>query len=373
MSSHIERGLAAMMAGREGAGSGDGGHDGAGRQGAGHEAPGFGDADRVDIGFIGPGGADEAARLHEPVLLADVVRLLGRPGARYLDLTLGMGGHAQALLEAGGPGAELLGLDRDAEAIELARMRLASFGDRVHLVHCRASQAGQVLFDLGWKHVDGVLADLGPSSFQMDRDRRGFSFDSGRIDMRMDQGRGRSGLDLLERWTEAELADVLRRFGEEPLARRYASAIKAAVNAGSLGSARDLAAVIERAAGPARTAKARVHVATKVFMALRIAVNDELSELDRILERAPSWLAPGGRLAVISFHSLEDRKVKQAFRSLADPAAEVPPDLPVTADQLGQGEFRLVTRKAVRPSGQEEAANSRSRSAKLRVLERRPV
>ncbi len=321
-----------------------------------------------DAGREGVGrGAAGGQVAHDPVLLEEVVGFLARPGARIVDLTLGLGGHAAALLEASGPEAQLLGLDRDREMLDLAAQRLAVFGERVVLRQARASQAGALVEEVGWRgRVTAVLADLGVSSVQLLARDRGFSFESDApLDMRMDRSGGPTARQLLRRWTRQELAEVLRRYGEVAQAGRVARAIKEADEAGRLRSCRELAEVVA-AARP--RAKERLHPATQVFMALRIAVNRELEELEAILEQAPRWLDVGGRLAVISFHSLEDRLVKERFRALAEPHRTLPPDLPVR--DLPRADFRLVTRKPVRPRAEEAARNSRSRSARLRVIER---
>ncbi len=312
-------------------------------------------------------GATGGQVAHEPVLLGEVVGFLARPGARILDLTLGLGGHAAALLDASGSEARLLGIDRDQEMLELAAQKLATFGERVRLRQARASQVGALVEEMGWRgRVTAVLADLGVSSAQLLARDRGFSFDSDApLDMRMDRSRGPTARELLRRWTRQELAEVLRRYGEVAQAGRIARAIKEADEAGRLRSCRELAEVV---AAVRPRARGRVHPATQVFMALRIAVNQELEELGAILEQAPEWLEVGGRLAVISFHSLEDRLVKERFRALAEPERDLPPDLPIR--ELPEARFRLVTRRPVRPRSEELGRNPRSRSAKLRAVER---
>jgi 16S rRNA (cytosine1402-N4)-methyltransferase len=316
---------------------------------------------------------------HLPVLVDEVVDLLGvRPGGRYVDATLGLGGHTRAVLQASGPNGVVVGLDRDEEAAEIAKARLEdelgeSAGERLIVRLARFGRLDDVLEELGWGRgeVDGLIADLGVSSYQLDRDARGFGLDSGsELDMRMDRA-GITARELIEELSVDELAALLQRFGEEPMARKYSRAMKKAAGRGELRTGRDLAGVVEKAAGPARVSRARRHVATRVFMALRIAVNEELDELDALLARGPRWLKRGGRMAVISFHSLEDRAVKKAFNKLTRPQADVPAGLPLRESELPRPDFTLVTPKPILPSADEQQANPRSRSAKMRVLERR--
>lgn len=289
---------------------------------------------------------------HAPVLLDDVLDVLApRPGALFVDGTLGRGGHAEALLARG---VRLVGLDRDPDAIDAVRARL---GDAVELHHAPFSRIPEVLGD---RRADGVLLDLGVSSPQLDRPERGFSFRAdGPLDMRMDPTRGEPVSAFLERCTSEELADVLWRYGEERQSRRVARAI---VGARPLRGTAHLAEVVARALPPDK----RIHPATRTFQALRIWVNDELGELDDALARVPECLAAGGRFAVIAFHSLEDRRVKDAFRRLAGEGAPV--DLygkPVVPPR-----FRLVERRARK--GEDRDVNPRARSARLRTLERLP-
>jgi len=288
--------------------------------------------------------------MHTPVLLGEVLDLLRPvPGRRFIDATIGFGGHAAALLERLVPGGRLLGIDRDAEALAAARERLAGFGGHVELVHGDFRNIAEHAERLGAAGADGVLLDLGVSSYQLETDVRGFSFGlDGPLDMRMDQSRGRTAREIVARSGARELERLLRDYGEERYARRIARAI--VEQRGQLRTTRDLASLIERVV-PRR--ERRLHPATRTFQALRIAVNDELGALEAALGSLPRWLAPGGRLAVVSFHSLEDRIVKRTFR-----------------DYAKAGELALVTRKPVRASSGEAAANPRSRSSRLRVAER---
>ena len=288
--------------------------------------------------------------MHLPVLVGEVLDLL-RPGAgrRFIDATIGLGGHAEALLERLMPTGRLLGTDRDAEALAVARERLARFGDHLELVHGDFRQLADHAARLGGEGADGVVLDLGVSSYQLDTAERGFSFNlEGPLDMRMDPTAPTTARTLLLRSSAAELERILRDYGEERYARRIARAIHE--HRRDLRTTGDLASLVERVV-PRR--EGRLHPATRTFQSLRIAVNDELGALDEALSTLPRWLAPGGRVAVIAFHSIEDRIVKRAFR-----------------EHAAAGEVAIVTRKPVRPSEAEVAANPRSRSSRLRVAER---
>jgi 16S rRNA (cytosine1402-N4)-methyltransferase len=299
---------------------------------------------------------------HISVLLDAVVSAL-LPAARVVDGTLGAGGHARALL-AGGAG-ELLGLDADPLAISIARQTLAPFAERAHLVHRSYERMAEEAAALGWSGVDAIVLDLGVSSMQFDRAERGFAFlQDGPLDMRFDpQGERPSAADLVNHLDEAELADLIYNYGEEHHSRRLARAI---VAGRPFQTTRELAAVIERAQ-PRRPGD-KLHPATRTFQALRIAVNDELGAVERVLPLAIDLLRPGGRLAVISFHSLEDRLVKQAFK-LASTDCICPPRVPVCVCGH-RASVRLLTRKPQVADAAEVAQNPRSRSAKLRVVEK---
>jgi 16S rRNA (cytosine1402-N4)-methyltransferase len=288
---------------------------------------------------------------HAPVLAAEVVRLMQpRPGGFYVDGTLGLGGHTRALVEAGA--GFVLGLDRDGEALEAARARLGDVADRVGFVHEDYRRLTGVLAARHRTEVDGVLVDLGVSSMQLDDSSRGLSFrEAGPLDMRFDRSRGETLAVKLAGTDEAELADVIHRFGEERHARRVARAMLAARDRGALADTGALAAVVRRAAGGGRWQ--RIDPATRTFQALRIWVNDELDGLEAFLEAACRILARGGRLVVLAFHSLEDRVVKHTFRRLAS-----------------GGSAALVTRRPIVPGEDERARNPRSRSARLRALEK---
>ncbi len=286
---------------------------------------------------------------HVSVLLAETLELLAvRPGGLYVDGTVGLGGHAEAVLRASAPDGRLVGLDRDGETLERARARLAPFGERVRL---EQGDYREIPERLAGEKADGILLDLGISSVQLDDAERGFSFQAeGPLDMRMDRSSGETAADVVNRTRESELADLLHEYGEEPAARRIARAIAFARERKPLATTRELADVVRRAAP--RSRRPGLHPATRTFQALRIRVNRELDGLGEAFERAACCLAPGGRMAVIAFHSLEDRASKEAFRALS-----------------GRG-FRLLTRKPVRPGEDEVRANPRARSARLRALRR---
>jgi 16S rRNA (cytosine1402-N4)-methyltransferase len=311
-----------------------------------------------------PGGADGSR--HEPVLAAEVIAyLMVRPGGTYLDGTVGGGGHAARILEAGNPNARLLGLDRDPEAIARAARRLHAFGTRATLRHGSFAELEDLADGAGFGRFDGVLLDLGISSDQLSDSARGLSFAvDGPLDMRLDPGSEVTAAELVNGMTESELADLLFAFGEEPRSRRIARAI---VHARPIASTTALAAVVARGSG---YRGGRTHPATRTFQALRIAVNEELATLRTGLAAVERRLAPGGRAAVISFHSLEDRIVKETFRQSAR-GCTCPPGLPAcVCGRLPT--LRVITRRPVTPGPAELAANPRSRSAKLRVAERLP-
>jgi len=295
--------------------------------------------------------------------------MLGPPWPRVMvDGTLGGGGHAEALLEAGVE--RYIGIDRDPAALKAAGERLKGFGDRVSLHHGRFSSLPAILEAEGIRHVDGLLVDLGVSSHQLDASERGFSFRfEGPVDMRMDPSRGPTALAWLAETDTEELTDILRRYGEIPGARRIANAILAARRAGELETTQDLKRVVEKTA-PAALKRRKVHPATMVFQALRIALNEEMKELEELLEMIPEIVAPGGKVAVISFHSLEDRRVKRAFRALAGRAPR--PEGPVFEPDPVP-EFEELNRKPLVAADEETRQNPRARSAKLRGIRRKRV
>ncbi|MGD8398134.1 MAG: 16S rRNA (cytosine(1402)-N(4))-methyltransferase RsmH [Anaerolineae bacterium] len=305
----------------------------------------------------------EESREHIPVLLDEALSALRlRPGGRYIDATLGAGGHAAAILEASAPDGTLLGLDADATAVAYAREILRPFGDRVTLWTSNFRHLQSVAAALTFDEVDGILMDLGLSSRQLADASRGFAFSQdGPLDMRMNREQGKTAADLVNRLPEPELADVLYYYGEERQSRRIARAI---IGARPISTTGELAEAVTAAVGR----RGRIHPATRTFQALRIAVNDELDALAEALPQARDLLRPGGRLAVISFHSLEDRIVKRFLREAARDCV-CPPELPVCICEH-EATLNIVTRKPIRPSEEEIRVNPRSRSARLRVAER---
>jgi 16S rRNA (cytosine1402-N4)-methyltransferase len=307
---------------------------------------------------------------HESVLAAEVLEALApRDGCIYVDGTLGAAGHAGALLSRA-PQATLIGVDRDPAALAESRAVLAAFGERVRVVHGEYGELPAILAAEGISQVDGILLDLGVSSPQLDVAERGFSFTRpGPLDMRMDPTSGATALELLRDTFVDDLADLLFSFGEERHARKIARLIKEALDADRLHTTTDLANLAARAIPMIEQRKSKIHPATRTFQALRIAVNGELEQLERLLAGFPDLLAPGGRCAIISFHSLEDRLVKNRFRDLAW-TTSLPPHL---AERVGERVLpvcTLVTRKAVVAGDAEVARNPRARSARLRVCER---
>jgi 16S rRNA (cytosine1402-N4)-methyltransferase len=311
---------------------------------------------------------------HRPVLYQEVIQALQpiRSG-RYVDCTLGAGGHAWGILQDSSPDGELLGLEVDPQAMQAATERLAQFGERIHLMQASYVTLGEQLNKLGWETVNGVLLDLGLSSMQLDTPNRGFSFlQDAPLDMRFDPRSPVCAADLVNHLPEAELAQVLYRYGEEPHAQRIARAI---VRARPIHTTVELAGLVAREIGKARVSssrgqrsKNRTHPATRTFQALRIAVNRELESLENVLPQAVAALAPGGMLAVISFHSLEDRIVKQFVRQESRDCI-CPPRQPVCTCGH-QASLVEITRHPLRPQMAEVLLNPRSRSARLRVAEK---
>ena len=306
--------------------------------------------------------------VHLPVMPVEALaNLIGdEPGGLFVDATLGLGGHTELILQAS-PLNRVIGFDRDAEAITLAKARLAEFGERFDAVHCDYRQIKSVLQERKIESVAGVLADLGVSSFQFDEPERGFSFKSDSpLDMRMDRSQRETAADLVNELSESELADVIYEFGEERAARRIARLIVAERAKGAIKTTAQLANLVVRAVH--QKGHWRIHPATKTFQALRIAVNRELDELDQFVADAIQVLKPGGRLAIITFHSLEDRIIKQAFRFQSGHCV-CPPSQPVC--QCGTAKrVNVLTRKAIQPTDAEIAVNPRARSAKLRACQK---
>ena len=291
------------------------------------------------------------------MLVQEVVEYLRcGPGGLYLDCTVGAGGHTEAILDASEPDGRVIGFDRDKMAIELAGKRLRRFGSRAILLHEDFRRMNTLLDDQGMTQVDGILFDLGVSSLQLSAPERGFSFQvDGPLDMRMDRRTETTASHIVNQFREDELVEGIRLYGEERWARRIARAIVRERKINPIGSTRELVEIVRRAVPPPARYKS-LHPATRTFQALRIMVNQELEGLSEILQSATMRLAAGGRLIVISFHSLEDRIVKHSFRNM---------------DQDGSVPIRILTKKPLRPEAQEIAMNPRSRSAKLRVIERK--
>jgi 16S rRNA (cytosine1402-N4)-methyltransferase len=306
---------------------------------------------------------------HVPVMVGEVITsLCCRAGAVTVDGTLGGGGHAEAILENTSPDGLLIGIDADGDALREASNRLASFGSRTILVKGNFADMETILIGLNIAKVDGILLDLGVSSHQLDTAKRGFSFSlDAPLDMRMDCSRGSSAYDLIHTLSGKELERIIRDYGEEIRAGRIARAIAAKRELAPIRTTADLAEVVVRAL-PHDKKPTRIHPATRTFQALRIAVNDELAKLQRALDSGMERLKPGGRFSVISYHSLEDRIVKNAFRA-GEKGCLCPPDLPVCACGR-QPTMKVLTRKPVLPGEQEIRENPRSRSAKLRTAER---
>ncbi|WP_255342309.1 16S rRNA (cytosine(1402)-N(4))-methyltransferase RsmH [Nocardiopsis sp. CNT312] len=314
-----------------------------------------------------PGAPDP---LHVPVMLDRIVELLApaldTPGALLVDGTLGLGGHSEALLRAC-PGARLVGVDRDPTALERSARRLAPYADRTHFVHAVYSDLPRALDEAGAGEADAVLLDLGVSSPQLDETERGFAYaHDAPLDMRMDRTQDLTASEVVNTYPPAELARVLRTYGEERFATRIARAIERRRAQGPITSTRDLAELV-RAAIPAATRRTGGHPAKRTFQGLRIEVNAELSLLERALPAALSHLALGGRIAVLSYHSLEDRMVKRALAALATDTT--PADLPVPLPDR-QPELRLLTRGAEPPTEEENERNPRAQSARLRAAQR---
>jgi 16S rRNA (cytosine1402-N4)-methyltransferase len=311
-----------------------------------------------------------AAR-HVPVMADRVTALLRpRPGGTYLDATLGLGGHAERLLEASSPDGRVVGLDRDPAALALARERLAWAGDRLVAVPASFEDLGAVAGRLGLEAVDGVLYDLGVSSLQLDQADRGFSYRADApLDMRMDPTTGITAAQVLATYPRAELARILREYGEERFAGRIARELDTARRRAPIATTVQLAELV-KAAVPAAARRTGPHPARRAFQALRIEVNRELDALRASLPQAIDLLAPGGRLVVLSYHSLEDRIVKQALADAAGRLPETPHRLPVDPPATAAATVAVLTRRPERPAPAEVAANPRAESAKLRAAEK---
>ncbi len=305
--------------------------------------------------------------MHTPVLLQEVLTALQpHPGGIYIDGTVGAGGHSAAILTASAPDGQVFSFDQDSSALEIARNRLAEFGDRVHLLHANFKQLSQLTRLHHIPMADGILLDLGVSSMQFDRSERGFSLQkNGPLDMRMNPITGESAANLVNNLPEEELANLIYRYGEEHHSRRIARAI---VKNRPVQQTLELAEIVTKAIPirRGRQNKRKIHPATRTFQALRVAVNDELGSLERVLPQAIEHLKPGGRFAVISFNSLEDRIVKQYFKQEAQDCI-CPPEQPICTCKH-KAIINIITKKPITPSLEEIDVNPRARSAKLRVI-----
>lgn len=310
------------------------------------------------------------AFVHVSAMPAEVVDfLVCRKGGIYADCTLGGAGHAAAICSKIMPGGMLVGIDQDAAAVAHARQALSAFGDSIRLFHGNFVQLPDYLAQLQIGRVDGILLDLGLSQYQLDSSGRGFSFQKDEpLDMRMDIRTGITAGDLLAQLDEKRLSALFWEYGEERWSRRIAKVVVDARRVEPILTTGQLARLIRKAVPYAAAGRSKIHPATRVFMALRIAVNQELVNLARFLDFAPDLLLEGGRMCVLSFHSLEDRLVKQRFKQLAKGCA-CPPELPRCVCD-GRPKARLITRKVVRPSAEEVAANPMARSTRLRVMEK---
>ena len=311
-----------------------------------------------------------AAR-HDPVMIDRVTELLRpRPGGVYVDATLGLGGHAERLLQASAPDGRVVGLDRDPAALALAGQRLAWATDRLETVNASFADLAAVAEGLGLEEVDGVLYDLGVSSLQLDEGERGFSYRADApLDMRMDPTAGITAAEVLATYPRAELARILREYGEERFAGRIARVLDEARRRAPITTTGQLAELV-KAAVPAAARRTGPHPARRAFQALRIEVNRELDALRASLPQALDLLAPGGRLVVLAYHSLEDRIVKQALAGAAGRSMDTPHRLPVDPPAAAAPTVAVLTRRPERPSEAEVAANPRAESAKLRAAEK---
>ena len=310
------------------------------------------------------------ATLHRPVLLTELLdALVVRPDGTYVDANLGGGGHAEAVLEASSPRGLLLGIDADGGAIDMSRARLARFGDRLSTFHGSSTHLARAISEAGFNELDGVYFDLGLSSDQLVDRERGFGIRAGGLlDLRFDTRTGESAAELIAQASAAELEQIFRDYGEEPHAAKIARAIVATRSSAPITTAEELAALVDQSVPKRYGPPSRIHPATRVFQALRIAVNDELTALSTALAAAIAALRVGGRVVVLTYHSLEDRIVKQAFAAAARTCI-CPPRVPVCTC-ANQATLRLITKHPITASEAEIAANPRSRSAKLRAAER---
>ncbi len=292
-----------------------------------------------------------------------------RPGGTYADCTLGGAGHARAICEQIAPNGTLVGIDQDIAAIDNAKTVLKPFGAHVHLFHGNFVNLPEYLNQLHINALDGILMDLGLSQYQLEASGRGFSFQKDEpLDMRMDSRSETTAADMINQFPEGQLIDIFKRYGEERWSKRIAREIVNARGQSAISTTGQLVELVRRAVPGKAAAQQKIHPATRIFMALRIAVNQELAVLEQFIEEGINLLKPGGRMCVLSFHSLEDRIVKQRFKKLAQ-SCTCPPDLPRCACS-GTATIKLITRKVVRPTPQEVASNPMARSTRLRCAEK---
>nr|WP_122011856.1 16S rRNA (cytosine(1402)-N(4))-methyltransferase RsmH [Maliibacterium massiliense] len=306
---------------------------------------------------------------HVSVMLDACIQALAcKSGGFYVDGTLGGGGHSEAILRASAPDGRLIGIDRDDDALKSAGVRLAPYGARVCLCKGNFADMAQLVSEVGWGLADGILLDLGVSSYQLDEAARGFSYQhDAPLDMRMDRTRDFRAYDVVNGYTQQQLQDVIRNYGEERWASRIAQFIVARRGQAPIATTQDLVDVI-KAAIPSGARREGPHPAKRTFQAIRIEVNDELGSIQRLLEGITAIMKPGARIAIITFHSLEDRLVKQGFKHLEHPCT-CPREAPVcTCGKTPQ--LRIITRKPILPDTEELASNPRARSAKLRVAQK---
>ena len=313
---------------------------------------------------------ETGATLHRPVMLTELLRALAvRPNGTYVDANLGGGGHAEAVLDASGPDGTLLGIDADGRAIELSGARLARFGSRLSTFHGSSALLSRAMRDAGLGEVDGIYFDLGLSSDQLVDRERGFGIRAGgNLDLRFDTRTGRTAAELVAEADASELVRIFRDYGEEPHADAIARAIVATRGTSPISTAEQLASLVERSVPKRHGPPARIHPATRVFQALRIAVNDELAALSTALAAAIAALRVGGRVVVLTYHSLEDRIVKRAFAEAALTCV-CPPRIPICSC-MHRATLRVITKHPIAATAQEIEENPRSRSAKLRAAER---
>lgn len=306
---------------------------------------------------------------HEPVMLQEVLGVLAcKPGGVYIDGTVGGGGHAHAILEASAPDGVLIGIDRDREALIASEERLKAFGRRKILVRGNYADLVEILAELNIGHVDGILLDLGVSSYQLDKAGRGFSFSADApLDMRMDQESRMTAGDLVNLTSEKDLKKIIRMYGEEPMAGRIARGVVMKRSEAPIRTTAELADVVRRAV-PAARRRGKIHPATRTFQALRIAVNDELFHLRKVILSGIEVLACGGRFCIISFHSLEDRIVKESFRN-AQRGCVCPPGMAL-CNCREKPRLKVLTKRPIMPAPHEIGMNPRARSARLRTAER---